>query len=167
MFSVTLRARPFDCEEDAVHAVLTHQIRPGDAVLIRYEGPKGSGMPEMFYTTEAISSDPELARSIALLTDGRFSGASKGPAIGHISPEAAEGGPIALVEENDLIRIDVENRRLEIVGVQGEERTPDEMEQILAARRAVWVAPSSRYERGVLQLFAQHAQPPMKGGSMN
>lgn len=166
MFSVTLRARPFDCEEDAVHAVLTHRIRPGDAVLIRYEGPRGSGMPEMFYTTEAISSDPELARSIALLTDGRFSGASKGPAIGHISPEAAEGGPIALVEEDDLIRIDVENRRLEIVGVQGEEKTPEEMERILAARKAAWMPHPVRYERGVLRLFAQHAQPPMKGGSM-
>ena len=166
MFSVTLRARPFDCEEDAVQAVLTHQIHPGDAVLIRYEGPRGSGMPEMFYTTEAISSDPELSRSIALLTDGRFSGASKGPAIGHISPEAAEGGPIALVEENDLIRIDVENRRLEIVGVQGEERTPEEIEEILFARKAGWIARPPKYAKGVLRLFAHHAQPPMKGGSM-
>lgn len=99
MFEAVLRARPFDCEEDAIHAVLTHEIQPGDAVIIRYEGPKGSGMPEMFYTTEAIASDATLGASIALLTDGRFSGASKGPAIGHISPEAAQGGPIALVEE--------------------------------------------------------------------
>ena len=82
MFEATLKARPFDCEEDAIHAVLTHEIKPGDAVIIRYEGPKGSGMPEMFYTTEAIASDAELGASIALLTDGRFSGASKGPAIG-------------------------------------------------------------------------------------
>ncbi|MBD4651999.1 dihydroxy-acid dehydratase, partial [Xanthomonas citri pv. citri] len=89
----------------------------GDAVFIRYEGPMGSGMPEMFYTTEAISSDPALSASIALITDGRFSGASKGPAIGHVSPEAAQGGPIALVEEGDLISIDVEARKLEIVGV--------------------------------------------------
>ena len=107
MFQATLRARPFDCEEDAIHAVLTHEIRPGDAVIIRYEGPAGSGMPEMFYTTEAIASDEELGASIALLTDGRFSGASKGPAVGHISPEAAQGGPIALVQEGDLIRLDI------------------------------------------------------------
>lgn len=93
MFQATLNARPFDCEEDAIHAVLTHEIRPGDAVFIRYEGPKGSGMPEMFYTSEAISSDKELGRSIALITDGRFSGASTGPSIGHVSPEAADGGP--------------------------------------------------------------------------
>ena len=84
-------------------------------MFIRYEGPKGSGMPEMFYTTEAISSDPELGKTIALITDGRFSGASKGPAIGHVSPEAAEGGPIALVEEGDLIQIDIPARVLAIV----------------------------------------------------
>ena len=78
MFGVTLRARPFDCEEDAIHAILTHAVHPGEAVLIRYEGPKGSGMPEMFYTTEAISSDPALARSIALITDGRFSVPQRG-----------------------------------------------------------------------------------------
>ena len=114
MFQAVLKARPFDCEEDAIHAVLTHQIRPGDAVIIRYEGPKGSGMPEMFYTTEAIASDKELGASIALLTDGRFSGASKGPAIGHISPEAAAGGPIAAVEEGDRIIIDIPNRRLDL-----------------------------------------------------
>ena len=87
MFRATPKARPFDSEEDAIHAVLTHEVKPGDAVIIRYEGPKGSGMPEMFYTTEAIASDPELGASIALITDGRFSGASKGPAIGHVSPE--------------------------------------------------------------------------------
>lgn len=97
MHKAILKARPFDSEEEAINAVLTKAIKPGDAVIIRYEGPKGSGMPEMFYTTEAISSDEELSASIALLTDGRFSGASKGPAIGHISPEAAVGGPIALV----------------------------------------------------------------------
>ncbi|MEG0178548.1 MAG: dihydroxy-acid dehydratase, partial [Oscillospiraceae bacterium] len=119
MFHAVLNARPFDSEEDAIHAILTHEIKQGDAVFIRYEGPRGSGMPEMFYTTEAISSDPELAKSIALLTDGRFSGASKGPVIGHISPEAADGGPIALVEEGDLIEIDIEKRSLSIIGVQG------------------------------------------------
>ena len=107
MFCATLTARPFNSEEEAIEAVLSRKIRPGDAVLIRYEGPKGSGMPEMFYTSEAISSDKELGRSIALITDGRFSGASTGPAIGHVSPEAADGGPIALVEENEIGRAHV------------------------------------------------------------
>ena len=166
MFQATLRARPFDSEEEAIAAVLRHDIRPGDAVFIRYEGPKGSGMPEMFYTTEAISSDPELGRSIALITDGRFSGASKGPAIGHVSPEAAAGGPIALVEEGDLIRIDIPGRALSIVGARGEARTPDEMEQILAERRARWQPRAAKYQSGVLKLFCERAVSPMKGGYM-
>ena len=166
MFQATLRARPFDCEEDAIHAVLTHEIRPGDAVIIRYEGPAGSGMPEMFYTTEAIASDEELGASIALLTDGRFSGASKGPAVGHISPEAAQGGPIALVEEGDLIRLDIPGRRLDLVGVDNREMTPAQVEEILAERRRHWKPRPSRYEKGVLKLFADRAVSPMKGGYM-
>ena len=91
-------------------------------------------MPEMFYTTEAISSDPELGKTIALITDGRFSGASKGPAIGHVSPEAAEGGPIALVEEGDLIQIDIPARVLAIVGVRGERKTPEGAQSRVAAQ---------------------------------
>ena len=166
MHRALLTARPFDCEEEAIDAILTHKIRPGDAVFIRYEGPKGSGMPEMFYTTEAISSDPELSASIALITDGRFSGASKGPAIGHVSPEAAQGGPIALVEEGDLILIDVPERKLEIVGVKGERVSEDEMEEILAERRAKWQMRAPRYAQGALGAFTQLAASPMKGGMM-
>lgn len=166
MFQAVLRARPFDCEEDAIDAVLTGKIKPGDAVFIRYEGPMGSGMPEMFYTTEAISSDPELGKSIALITDGRFSGASKGPAIGHVSPEAADGGPIALVEENDLIRIDIPARRLEIVGIAGRELPEAEVAQILEKRRQVWQPKEPKYKKGVLKLFSEHAVSPMKGGYM-
>ena len=166
MFEATLRARPFDCEEDAIRAVLTHEIVPGDAVIIRYEGPKGSGMPEMFYTTEAIASDASLGASIALLTDGRFSGASKGPAVGHISPEAAVGGPIALVEEGDLIHLSIPERKLELVGVRGEKKSPEEILQILASRKEKWKPRPNRYEKGVLRLFADRAVSPMKGGYM-
>lgn len=166
MFNATLRARPFNCEEDAIHAVLTHQVKPGDAVIIRYEGPKGSGMPEMFYTTEAIASDAELGSTIALITDGRFSGASKGPAIGHVSPEAADGGPIALVEEGDLIRIDIPGRGLEIVGINGVEMTPQQVDEVLAKRREAWVAPQSKYDSGTLKFFTQHAVSAIKGGYM-
>ena len=166
MFRATLRARPFDCEEDAIDAVLKHKIRPGDAVLIRYEGPVGSGMPEMFYTTEAIASDKELGSTIALITDGRFSGASKGPAIGHVSPEAASGGPIALVEEGDLIRIDIPARVLEIVGIAGVALPPEEVARVLAERRARWTPRPPKYDRGALKLFSEHAVSPMKGGYM-
>ena len=166
MFKATLRARPFDSEEEAIAAILAKEIKPGDAVFIRYEGPKGSGMPEMFYTGEAICSDPELAAAVALITDGRFSGASKGPVIGHVSPEAASGGPIALVEENDIIEIDIPNRLLAITGVQGSPKTPAEMEQILAQRKAEWKPKEPKYKTGVLKIFSQHAVSPMKGGYM-
>lgn len=163
MFKAVLRARPFDSEEECLEAVLKHEVQKGDAVFIRYEGPKGSGMPEMFYTSQAISSDKELGRSIALITDGRFSGASTGPVIGHCSPEAADGGPIALVEEGDLIEIDIPERRLNIVGVAGERKTLDEMTDILAARKAKWQPKERRYTTGVLRLFSEHATSPMKG----
>jgi dihydroxy-acid dehydratase len=163
MFSAVLNARPFDSEEECIDAVLHHRVKPGDAVFIRYEGPKGSGMPEMFYTSEAISSDKELGRSIALITDGRFSGASTGPVIGHCSPEAQAGGPIALVEEGDLIQLDVKERILAIVGVKGERKTPEEMDEILAERRKHWQPKPSKYKRGVLRLFSDLASSPMKG----
>ena len=167
MWKAILRARPFDCEEDALHAVLSHDIAPGDAVFIRYEGPKGSGMPEMFYTTEAISSDPGLSKSIALITDGRFSGASKGPAIGHVSPEAASGGPIALVEEGDLIELDIEKRVLRIVGVAGTLMDEGEIDSVLAVRRAAWKPKKPKYNSGVLKIFTERAVSPMKGGYMD
>lgn len=166
MFQAVLRARPFDSEEACIDAVLKKQVEPGDAIFIRYEGPKGSGMPEMFYTGEAICSDPELASSVALITDGRFSGASRGPVIGHVSPEAASGGPIALVEENDLIHIDVPARVLEIIGVNGKELPPEEITAILEKRKKAWKPKAPRYQNGILKLYSQHAVSPMKGGYM-
>lgn len=163
MFQAVLTARPFDSEEECLDAVLKHKVQKGDAVFIRYEGPKGSGMPEMFYTSEAISSDKELGRSIALITDGRFSGASTGPVIGHCSPEAVDGGPIALVEEGDLIEIDVMERKLNIIGIHGERKTPEEIDAVLKERRKNWKPRESKYKRGVLRLFSEHAASPMKG----
>ena len=163
MFRAVLRARPFDSEEACLDAVLHHKVQKGDAVFIRYEGPRGSGMPEMFYTSEAISSDKELGRAIALITDGRFSGASTGPVIGHCSPEAQTGGPIALVEEGDLIEIDIPGRVLAIVGVAGERKTPEEMNAILAERRARWTPRPRKYKHGTLRLFSEHAASPMQG----
>ena len=163
MFKAVLYARPFDSEEECLDAVLHHKVQKGDAVFIRYEGPKASGMPEMFYTSEAISSDAELGHSIALITDGRFSGASTGPVIGHCSPEAQAGGPIALVEEGDLIQIDVEERILAIVGVKGKLKTPEEIEKILIERKKTWKVKPRKYKSGTLRLFSEHAAAPMKG----
>ena len=120
-------------------------------------------MPEMFYTTEAISSDAQLSRSIALITDGRFSGASKGPVIGHVSPEAQAGGPIALVREGDLIEINVEKRILAIVGICGVRMTPEEIDAILEQRRAEWKPKPMKYKRGAIRIFTEHAASPMRG----
>lgn len=167
MFQAVLYARPFDSEEECLDAVLKHKVQKGDAVFIRYEGPKGSGMPEMFYTSEAISSDKELGRSIALITDGRFSGASTGPVIGHCSPEAVDGGPIALVEEGDLIEIDVMERKLNIIGIKGEKKSPEEIQHILEERKKNWKPRERKYKRGVLRLFSEHAASPMKGAYLD
>lgn len=166
MHKAILKAKPFDSEEEAIDAILKKRIKPGDAVIIRYEGPKGSGMPEMFYTTEAISSDEELSSSIALLTDGRFSGASKGPAIGHISPEAAVGGPIALVEEDDLIEINIETRALQVIGINGERCSLEEVDKVFKERKAKWVPKEEKYQSGILKIFSKNAVSPMKGGYM-
>lgn len=166
LMQVVLKARPFDCEEEAIKAVLTKEVKPGEAVFIRYEGPKGTGMPEMFYTTEAIASDPELVESIALITDGRYSGATRGPAIGHVSPEASEGGPIALVEKNDLIKIDIPNRTLSIIGVNEEEKSEEEITEILKVRRQKWNKPMPKYTKGALGAYTALAVSPMKGGYM-
>lgn len=166
MHESILEAVPFDSEEEAIEAVLSGEIKPGQAVLIRYEGPRGSGMPEMFYTTEAIASDPKIAASVALITDGRFSGATRGPAIGHVSPEAQAGGPIALVEKGDLIQISISNRTLDIVGVAGIKKTPAEMELILAERKANWQAKDIDFGNSILNIYANCAVSPMKGGYM-
>ena len=163
MQQVTLRARVFECEEDALKAVLSKEIKPGDAVIIRYEGPKGSGMPEMFYTTEAIASDEELISTTALITDGRFSGATRGPAIGHISPEAVDGGPIALIEENDMIKIDIPARKINLVGVKGETKESNEIDVILSERKSKWIAPENKFKKGILARYTRSVSSAMNG----
>jgi len=159
-------ARPFECEEDAYRAVVGKSIKPGDIVVIRNEGPKGAGMPEMFYTAEAIASDPEIASSIALITDGRFSGATRGPAIGHVSPEAASGGPIGLVENGDMIEINIPERSLDIVGVHGRRMDPCEVDAMLEQRGKSRVSAAKKYG-GVLGLYTRHAVSAMEGAYMS
>ncbi|WP_255666846.1 dihydroxy-acid dehydratase [Halanaerobium polyolivorans] len=157
------QAKVYDQEETALEAVLNGEIKSGDVVVIRYEGPKGSGMPEMFYTSEAIASDPVLNTSTALITDGRYSGATRGPAIGHLSPEAVDGGPIALIEDGDLIEIDIKARSLNIIGIKGEKTSAEEIEQILAARKKLWSKPEPKFNKGALGLFIRNAVPAAKG----
>ena len=137
-------ARVFDCEEDAIAAIKGGRIVAGDVVVIRYEGPKcGPGMREMLNPTSAIAG-MGLGSSVALITDGRFSGASRGASIGHVSPEAAVGGPIALVEEGDIIRINIPEMKLELA-VSDEE---------LAARKAKWQPREPKVTTGYLARYA-------------
>ena len=137
-------ARVFDSEDDAIAAILGGQIREGDVVVIRYEGPKGGpGMREMLNPTSAIAG-MGLGSTVALITDGRFSGASRGASIGHISPEAAVGGPIALIEEGDIIKINIPEKSLNV----------DVLEDVLAARRAAWKPREPKITTGYLARYA-------------
>ena len=137
-------ARVFECEEDASEAILGGKINPGDVVVIRYEGPKGGpGMREMLNPTSQIAG-MGLGSSVALITDGRFSGASRGASIGHVSPEAAVGGPIALVEEGDIVQIDIPNNTLNI----------KVSEEELAARKAKWQPREPKVKTGYLARYA-------------
>jgi len=139
------RARCFDSEEAAMAALMSGKIVAGDLVVIRYEGPKGGpGMREMLAPTATLMG-LGLGDSVALITDGRFSGGTRGPCIGHISPEAAVGGPIALVEEGDRIRLDIPNRSLELLVD----------EKILAQRRSQWSPPAPKIKTGWLARYAK------------
>ncbi|MGO5251297.1 dihydroxy-acid dehydratase [Atopobiaceae bacterium LCP21S3_F11] len=150
-------ARVFESEEAACEAIFGGKIVPGDVVVIRYEGPAGGpGMREMLTPTSAICG-MGLDKSVALITDGRFSGATKGPAIGHVSPEAAAGGPIALVREGDIISIDIDAGTLEL-------EVPDAE---LAERRAAWEPPAPKYASGVLSRYAKLVTSADKGAYLS
>lgn len=149
-------ARVFDCEEDAIDAIKGGRIVAGDVVVIRYEGPKGGpGMREMLNPTSAIAG-MGLGSSVALITDGRFSGASRGASIGHVSPEAAVGGPIALVEEGDIIKIDIPNLKL----------TVDVTEEELAKRRESWTPREPKVTTGYLARYASMVTSGNRGAIM-
>ena len=153
MLTHTGPARVFDSEEAACAAINAGEIRPGDVVVIRYEGPKGGpGMREMLTPTSSIVG-MGLSTSVALITDGRFSGATKGPAVGHVSPEAAAGGPIALIEEGDPVTVDIEGGALTL-GVDDAE---------LERRRAAWQPPAPKHDHGVLAKYAKLVSSADKG----
>jgi len=140
------RARVFDGEEKALQSILARKIRKGDVIVIRYEGPKGGpGMREMLSPTSAVMG-LGLGKEVALITDGRFSGGTHGFVVGHITPEAISGGPIALVKEGDIITIDASKRTLSVDVTAAE----------LAKRKKAWKKPEPRYRRGVLAKYASH-----------
>lgn len=142
---ITGSAKVFDCEDDSMKAIWDKKVKPGEVVVIRYEGPKGGpGMREMLSPTSALTG-MGLSDSVALITDGRFSGGTQGPCIGHVSPEAAEGGPIALIKDGDIIEIDIPARKIN-VKVSNEE---------LAKRRSQWKPPVQKIKTGWLARYAR------------
>ena len=150
-------ARVFDCEEDAIKAIYNKQIKSGDVVVIRYEGPKGGpGMREMLNPTSAICG-MGLGESVALITDGRFSGATRGAAIGHVSPEAAAGGNIALIEEGDMITIDITNKTINV-------HVSDE---ILKERKKAWVCPEPKIKTGYIARYQKLVTSADKGAILS
>jgi dihydroxy-acid dehydratase len=145
MYVFAGKARCFDREEDAIEAILKKIVRPGDVIVIRYEGPKGGpGMREMLSITTSLQMYG-LDKSVALVTDGRFSGASGGPAIGHVCPEAINGGPIALIADGDVIKIDIPKRKLDI-----EIPEPD-----IQKRLQEWKPPKPKVTKGYMVRYAR------------
>ncbi len=156
-------ARVFDSEEEAYAALLAGGVQPGSVIVIRYEGPRACGMPEMLMTTGALAAMPELAASTAIVTDGRFSGATKGPCIGHVSPEAAAGGPLAFIADGDLIEIDIPGRKLDVVGIGGERKAAAQVEAALAERAGKHGAAEPARKTGLLKRYCERAVSAMKG----
>jgi dihydroxy-acid dehydratase len=159
-------ARVFDGEQACLDALRRSAIRSGDVMVIRYEGPRANGMPEMYFASAVLSADPVLGRTTALITDGRYSGAMQGPSIGHVSPEAADGGPIALVEDGDLIEINIPERKLAMVGIHGRRAADTEIARVLTDRRAHWTPMPSRHHTGILGLFSRVATEAALGGEL-
>ncbi len=144
----------FNSEEESMEGIVNGRVKAGDVVVIRYEGPKGGpGMREMLAPTSAIAG-AGLSESAALVTDGRFSGGTRGPCIGHVSPEAAAGGPIGLVEDGDIILVDITSRKVDLL--------VDEKE--LAKRKANWLPPDSKVKMGVLERYKRSVTSASKGG---
>lgn len=154
------KARVFDGQDAALKAVFAGEIEPGDVVVVRYEGPRATGMPEMFYLTAAIASEESLNEGVALVTDGRFSGATRGPCVGHIAPEAAAGGPLAALKDGDRISIDLNRGVLELTGFKDEVFSGREADTVIEKRlaeRAPWLPPARGGLLGVYTTSAGHA----------
>jgi len=155
-------ARVFDNEEDALDAVMKDRVQPGSVIILRYEGPRACGMPEILSTTEALVTHPALQHT-AIITDGRFSGATRGPCIGHVSPEAAAGGPIALVEDGDIILIDIPARSLDIVGRKERRMESKAVQTLLDERKKRWTPTLPNHPPGILKRYTAQAVSAIKG----
>ena len=160
------RAVVFESEEECYAAVTGMRVEPGDVLIVRNEGPASCGMPELFNTSAAIFAIEQYRSSIALITDGRFSGGTAGPVIGHASPEAAAGGPISIVETGDTVELSLSRRSLNIVGVKEGMSTAGEVARILTQRATMWKKPARRYTGGILGAYTRLATSAMKGAFM-
>ena len=155
-------ARVFDSEEEALAAIKAGSVEPGCVIVLRYEGPRACGMPEILATTEALVTHPALHHT-AVITDGRFSGATRGPCIGHVSPEAVAGGPIALVEDGDIISIDIPNRNLNITGRGKTRLSSEDIRVLLAERKKRWLPPKREPTPGILKRYTRQAVSAIRG----
>lgn len=153
MLNVKLTARIFENEKSAFDAIINKEIAPHSAIVVKNEGPRGNAMPEMFYTTEALVNSPELSSTCALITDGRFSGASRGPVIGHVSPEAASGGPIAKLVDGDIIHVNLHEKTLNV-----------ELSETELANREVKFQKANH--PGIVSIYQSIASDAMSGGQM-
>lgn len=159
MRDVTLNVSAFDSEKQAFDAIMSGLIKPNSAIVVKYCGPRANGMPEMFYLTEALSNDELLSKTCALITDGRFSGASRGPIIGHVSPEAKNDGPIKYVQSGDVLKIDIQKRRIDILDANHNYMTDDQL-------RARNIEEPKFKHKGLVKLYTHLATDAIKGGTM-
>jgi len=167
-FQFTGPARVFDRQEDALSALADESggIEEGDVVVIRYQGPRGNGMPELFSISEALAAHPRLAGKVALVSDGRFTGVTRGLRVGHVTPEAADGGPLAVVENGDLIRIDLESRKLHLVGMERVRLPGRELGKIIQSRLSKFSPPPPPQGSSLLSLYTRLATSAHEGAAM-
>lgn len=159
MRDVTLNVSAFDSEKQAFDAIMSGLIKPNSAIVVKYCGPRANGMPEMFYLTEALSNDELLSKTCALITDGRFSGASRGPIIGHVSPEAKNDGPIKYVQSGDVLKIDIQKRRIDILDANHNYMSDDQL-------RVRNIEEPKFKHKGLVKLYTHLATDAIKGGTM-
>lgn len=160
----TGKARVFETENAALAALSSNEIIPGEIVVIRYQGPKGAGMPEMFRISDAIACRREFADTTAVITDGRYSGYTRAPAIGYLSPEAYDGGVLAVLQDGDTITINVPERKLDVTGVSGKSASDkNEIERVMEERRLKWRQPELPVKSGALSIYRRIVGDPLRG----
>ncbi len=166
MYTFCGSAVVFDSENRAQEALFHGHIIAGSVIIVRYAGPKACGMPELYLLSQAICHYPALKGKVALITDGRFSGGTAGPSVGHVSPEAQAGGIIALVENGDIIKLNIIKKCLDIIGINGKIMNEQEINKVLIQRKTRWKPPKPKYNKGVLALYTKLAASAIKGAYM-